>query len=157
MRVCCQPMGRRYIFKMDERNSIFLKMLEFGEEKQADGVDFNQFLLWAVDKKIIPHVNTDKTTYLRELFQECFSNAYTSTGRHVLKAEYYFKLIEYRELSEARKASNEARIFSIIAIIISLISLIIAGFGTVKLDSSTKIDLNDKTISSIIEGLKSDL
>lgn len=48
----------------------------------------------------------------------------------LLNAEYYFSLLDYEELTEARKNSREARWLAIIALIVSLASLAFVWLGT---------------------------
>lgn len=61
----------------------------------------------------------------------------------LLYPEYYFSLLDYEELVEARKNSREARCLSIVAIILSFLSLGFVLFGTsaVRLDESQKNDI----------------
>jgi hypothetical protein len=56
---------------------------------------------------------------------------YTEDGTsRLLNAEYYFSLLDYEELTEARKNSREARWLAVIAILISVASLAFVWLGT---------------------------
>lgn len=74
----------------------------------------------------------------------------------LLNAEYYFSLLEYEELTEARKNSREARWLSIAAIIIAVASLALVQFGTsdVRLideQANILIQIQDGAICEFIE------
>ncbi len=61
-------------------------------------------------------------TELSEIFE--FTLGYRNLGNttpYPMKGEAYFKLLEYEELSEARKNAREARWLSIAAIVIALL------------------------------------
>lgn len=55
---------------------------------------------------------------------------------NLLRAEYFFNLLDYDELSEARSNSRVAACFSIAAILLSGISVLLAWRGTVRIDQS---------------------
>jgi len=74
---------------------------------------------------------TEKAT-VSALFHECYKSSGTNPDVHkwVLKAEYYFRLIEHRELQEARKtakqSSRNAHLAIIVSIFMSTLSMIVA-------------------------------
>jgi len=58
-----------------------------------------------------------------------------------LNIEGYFKLLEYRELSEARKSSREAKTYAIAAILISIATLAASiAFSIMSLKQKTVIE-----------------
>lgn len=85
--------------------------------------------MWAVNSGVLPPVSDQayaKQKYLlRDLFFESFVlNSGSTESVWVLKAEYYFRLLEFRELQESRAASQAANRNSFIAIGISLSAII---------------------------------
>lgn len=60
-------------------------------------------------------------TELEEIFEFTFGNrGLSNITPYPMKGEAYFRLLEYEELSEARKNAREARWLSIAAIIIAV-------------------------------------
>ncbi|VAW54235.1 hypothetical protein MNBD_GAMMA06-1294 [hydrothermal vent metagenome] len=110
-------------------NSHFIKLLEYGEKVALDGVNFETVTDWAIQEEIIPGrgetSHDDARNFLRDQFFECFENSSGSTKNiWSLKTEYYFRLIEFRELQESRIASKQANRNSFIAIGISIFALV---------------------------------
>lgn len=139
-------MERLFIFRMFKEKNIFIKLLEFGEKSQLNGVYYDELRSWARNENIISDDDSSiETRMLCALFDECFQNArmHGSAKKCVLKMEYYSRLLEYRELQEARKNAREAKFLSLIAITISLITLIITA----------NIDITELT-TNIIDNLK---
>ena len=103
---------------------VFIKLLEFGEKIGLVGTNFDAVTEWAVNSGVLPPVSDQayaKQKYLlRDLFFESFVlNSGSTESVWVLKAEYYFRLLEFRELQESRAASQAANRHSFIAIVIS--------------------------------------
>ncbi len=135
---------------------IFIKLLEHGEEVGLSGTDFDQVLDWAFKNHIISSTqkSEDEVALLRDLFFECFAqNSSTTAEIWVLKIEYYFRLLEYKELSEARKNSNQANRKAIIAIVIAVIAMIssiLMGY----LQLTGEISINEMQILSINKNIE---
>ncbi|HEY0894082.1 MAG TPA: hypothetical protein VGE32_13565, partial [Cellvibrio sp.] len=75
-------------------------------------------------------------------------------NNRLLKTEYYFRLIEFRELQETRTASKTANKNSIIALTISVIAILISICTTaIQLNTTTKI--NADQIKEIVKASRS--
>ena len=129
------------------KNSIFIDVLRYGEQVGLKGTSYGDFQKWAAEKGIINLTsNAAKDALqidsLKKLFQDCFvSFADTEKGgststipsRCVLKTEYYFRLIEYRERHERTQAANFANRNAMWAIGISLAAVILCTILTLTL------------------------
>lgn len=117
---------------MDEK-SIFIRVLRFGEEVGLQGIGAPEFESWALNQPEIE--NRDDPVFFRllNLRNECFyrNDEPDKDSIYVLKNEYYFRLVEFQELEDSRKASTQANKNSTKAIIISVsaiaLSLIIGA------------------------------
>ena len=138
--------------------SVFIRLLEYGEKIGLNGTDFEEVVNWANENDILPSKNNDeygkRKCLLRDLFFEVFIlNSGSTEHAWVLKAEYYFKLLEFRELQESRIASCEAKKYSNIAIVVSLIALIATIIiGSLQLKSS--ITINETQYMGVLDELK---
>lgn len=136
--------------KTTEGKPIFIKILEYGEEIGLEGTNADLFESWVRRNKLTK--NNNEQILSRFLFSECFQKTDISINdkKYILKNEYYFRLIEYRELQEVRKNAREARWLAVLAIMISLIAVLFSVFGTVSLDKDT-IEGIGNSVSSNIE------
>jgi len=108
---------------------IFIRLLEYGEKVSLEGTNMKAVKDWAIENKYlaVPGSSDYENRYwlLNNLFNESFSKSREAKGEvWVLKNEYYFRLLEYRELEEARKASTQANRNAFWAIVIAIIALI---------------------------------
>lgn len=143
---------------------VFIKLLEFGEKIGLAGTDFDAVTEWALNSGVLPSVSDQthaKQKYLlRDLFFESFTlNSGSSEPVWVLKAEYYFRLLEFRELQESRASSQAANRNSLIAMGISLIAIIfscVTAYVQVKTPVSIQgaLTINESQIKAIIESNK---
>jgi hypothetical protein len=139
-------------------SSVFIKLLEYGEKTELNGTDFDEVVSWAVQNDILPSENDEKYSkqkyLLRDLFFEVFIlNSGSTEKTWVLKAEYYFKLLEFRELKESRIAASEAKKYSNIAIVVSVIALVATIIiGSLQLKSS--ITISETQYIEVIDELK---
>lgn len=143
---------------------VFIKLLEFGEIIGLAGTDFDAATEWAVNSGLLPPVSDQahaKQKYLlRDLFFESFAlNSGSTEPVWVLKAEYYFRLLEFRELQESRASSQAANRNSLIAMGISLIAIIIScvtAYVQVKTPVGIQgaVTINESQIKAIIESNK---
>ena len=129
--------------KKKPRN-IYLDTLEYGE-KQLIGrraITRKQLQKYLEDKGYKFSTNEEKRL-LKDLARETFFIFVgdPSNRKYYLNVEGYFKLLEYRELSDARKSSKEAKKYAIAAIVISIITLAISiYFSNMELKQKTTID-----------------
>ena len=163
------------MFNMRADKDIFVAILELGREKELDVVTYQDIYNLALREKYITQEEYDKIGLGSRLPQEIqtkkiildkiFENNFLTVhaqNRHMgrtLSTDSYFKLIEYTELKEARKASESARKFSSWAIGISIGAIIISSvFAFVQLNSSVEInnpvELNQDQIDHIINSIK---
>lgn len=121
-------------------DDFYIQVLKFAASKAPDGFTQVDYENWAKDT--YGTVSDDTRLTLKHIRQECF---HSSTRNHKpifsLKSEYYYRLVEFQELEESRKASSEANKnsqvaigFSILAIATSLI------IGAIQLNSRITID-----------------
>lgn len=137
-------------------DSVFIKMLEYGELCGIKGTKWDELLIWLKDQKVIVNIDANDTNRLHALYRECFDDSGKSENynNRLLKTEYYFRLVEFRELQEARTASKTANKNSLIALTISVIAILVSVCTTtIQLNTSTKI--NEEQIKEIVEAAKS--
>jgi len=135
--------------------------LEYGEKSLNESwpVTFNS-LKKHLENCGYSFETVEKERLLMDLSRESF-HIYIEGGEawkdapHYINTEGYFKLLEYRELREARASSKEARIYAIVAIIISIITLGISiYFSNKTLNQDVRIDRSQfETIESIRNSL----
>jgi hypothetical protein len=114
------------MFWKKKKDSIFIELLKYGERAGLQGTTIPEMLKWAQTNGFSDSDIVRENSLLFRLYDECFVPGSESRGGHglsVLRNEYFFRLVEYRELEMARKASREARWLSIAAIIISLFAI----------------------------------
>ena len=128
------------IVRATMKKSPFIKLLEYGEQIGTRGADEKEIFEWALRTGVIPDNKVSKRI-LDNLLYECFDK--TGDGSRILKVEYYFRLIEYRELEESRIASRQANRNSFIAILFSITAIVISSIigyqqltGSVSISSS---------------------
>jgi len=128
-----------------KQKNIYLNALEFGEKllNKGETVTFNK-LQEHLKKRGYVFETQAEEQLLRDLAREAF-HIYVSDGDKwkeepsYLNVEGYFKLLEYRELNEARKSSREARRYAIFAIVLSIFTLVVSIYFSYK-------ELNNETI-----------
>ncbi|MBA4241490.1 MAG: hypothetical protein C0448_12250 [Sphingobacteriaceae bacterium] len=80
----------------------------------------------------------DQTTNI--IFDTCFMLNVRETMQHVMKADAYFKLLEYEELEEARTSSRQANVWAIVALSVSIIGTLCSiGFSLKQINTPTEI------------------
>lgn len=145
------------------QSKIFIKLLEFGEKNGLEGAEEAQLNEWAVTEGFLQKSDNSienklKMNAFRKLYNECFESTELYTGddgkrKYVLKNAYYFRLVEYRELQESRRASTSANRNAFFAISISIIAIFVGIFCTYnQLNSSISIDT--KQFNSLIQSSK---
>lgn len=114
-----------------ENQPLFIWLLEYGEKTHNRRITCNDVLNEAVEEGLCCSHTDSNAQVLRGLFFECFDipdqtkqqsrlSGYALGGDtdHVLanlKSEYYFRLLEFRELQLARETAEQANKSSIIA------------------------------------------
>src|SRR5690625_6798906 len=96
---------------------IFIRLLEYGESIGLNGTNFEEVLEWDKKYNYIPKPGSQeyklREGLLRELFFESFTKSTASTDNiWVLKSEYYFRLLQYRELQLARSEEHTSELQS---------------------------------------------
>ena len=137
---------------------IFIALLEHGEKHELEGSNLTKMLAWASAEGYLPPENDFKHTtikgFLRDLFFKCFEqNSLINNNTWCLKPEYYFRLLEYRELVEARTASSEANRNAIWAIRIAIMALI-ASFLVGFFQVFSPVKISDKQLRIAIDELE---
>lgn len=177
---------------------LFIWLLEYGEEKSGTTITCHQVINKACSDKFISDRSTGPSIVLRSLFLECFEyteadrisarkmlskhdinsfdSHYSDMSTH-LKPEYYFRLLEHRELQLAREAAKQANEnakaaqltadksislaedsniqsqrsfrFSVLAVVISVVASIGATFWQLK----SPISIEEKQINRLEEAV----
>jgi len=131
-------------------DSIFIEVLKFGEEKGIEGVSFEKLKNWIYDDKDAGFTDTE-LVLLKNIFDECFEQS--KVGNYIeefnLKTEYYFRLIEYRELQESREAAKSANRNAMWAICISILAIIISAVLTFN-QLNTPVSMNKSDLQALI-------
>lgn len=101
-------------------NNIFIEVLKFGAQKELTGCNFNELADVVLKEKT--EINY---SLLKDVFDECFelSVRNLSSNKYILKTEYYFRLLDYEELQQAKQASRESNRNALLAIIVSLFAI----------------------------------
>jgi hypothetical protein len=111
-----------------KQENIYLDALEYGEKQLIKKKSITrQELQTYLESKGYKFTTKEERRLLSSLSREAFFINYDidpSNRRYYLNIEGYFKLLEHRQLNDARKSSREAKRFAIIAIIISILTLI---------------------------------
>lgn len=125
---------------MAEDDTVFIELLKYGAEIGLEGITIIELEDWAVEKGFLDATDdssledqSHQQKALENLFQECFYITDNYTGDiplRVLKNEYYFRLIEYKELQESRRTAKQANRNAFIAIGISVSAIIISALMT---------------------------
>ena len=113
-------------------DTVFIKVLEHGEQVGLEGTtptDLKRHIEKELDIDLDHTDHQSKKESLDNIFYECFRNVDgRKHGRnHILKTEYYFRLIEYRELQEARSASKSANRNAFMAIGLSIFAILVSA------------------------------
>jgi hypothetical protein len=130
---------------MDEK-SIFIRLLRFGAERELQATTLDDFKEWALSQPDIENDTCGQYQRAKVLFIRCFAKTRQPTvglAEFVLETEYYFRLIEFQELEESRKASSEANLHSQVAIAFSIVAIAASLIvGAIQLNSTIKIDFD---------------
>lgn len=126
-------------------NSVFIKILEYGEECGLEGVHWEALLKKMQEEGVVSkedQFSVEERNRLFKLFDECYDKPHGGSHTHrLLKTEYYFRLIEYRELQESREASRSANKNAFVALVISVVAILVGIISaTIQLSSAVSID-----------------
>jgi hypothetical protein len=157
------------------KKNIFIKSLEFGENRIEQGVSFNEliehlendlnnrfrdkdkraefeksFNVWFYDNFFLREVQKTRTGIREVPSLELMNQANDKKAR--LKGEAYFKLIEHKELTESRKSSRKAFYIATIATAITFFSVTYQIFFDGRKDNSLngKHNRSDLILDSLI-------
>ncbi len=152
--------------------TIFFKVLEYGEKAGFEGISENEFWEWAktqgADKLSSDPDDILKCSSLYKIFQTCFEQSSVkkdneTVSKYLLKTEYYFRLMEHRELVQSRLAAGSANRNAFFAIAISIFAIIVCAVLTFVSQrapasispSVQKVQISQDQLSGIMERLKS--
>jgi hypothetical protein len=125
--------------------SIFIELLKFGAKHERNGFEKSDWELWAKSHVAGEDGKAELNKRISFLLKECFED-YGSPAKFALKTEYYFRLVEFQELEESRKASSDANFHSKIAIGFSVFAIFVGlVIGIIQLNS--EINLNPEQVS----------
>lgn len=127
---------------IQNNQSIFVKVLEMGEAAGIHGIPATQIETRAQDCGIdLGGPNEDKKgmerrTQLLRLVNECFNTSTSYDPRnekhvttYVLKSEYYFKLIQFRELMRSAESSDKRSDTPVFTFLSMAVLVMMLGFG----------------------------
>jgi hypothetical protein len=120
-------------------------MLEHGKETLEAGVTEDTVRQYFIETHGYSFKEPDEINKFKRLFHDVFSDPLGRNGQGgnklFMDMDAYFKLLEYVELTEARKSATTATRFASIAIVISILSMGASiYFSKLQLDTPTKID-----------------
>ena len=137
------------------KDSIYIKILEYGENAGINGLHHDEILeKLKSDSLIEGEIDLVIQNRITSIFHECFEK--TTGSEHntrLLKTEYLYRLVEFRELEESRKASKSANRYAFLAIGISVLA-IIAGIASTITQLNSSISINSKQIRRLAEASK---
>ncbi|MDE5417770.1 hypothetical protein L3049_07090 [Labilibaculum sp. DW002] len=162
------------------KKNIFIKALEYGEDKIEIGVSFNELIEFLEPDLTKTFKSPEKKDEFKKSFNVWFYDhfylrtiqttrngiysipAFDLMDKHNgdkarLKGDAYFKLIEYKELNESRKSSRNAFIIASVAALLTFISVSYQVFydGQVLNESNPKKEIVMDTLrNSNIEVVK---
>ena len=143
-----------------KQGNIYLDALEYGEKQlikkqQIEKKDLKKHL----EDKGYKFSTKEEKGLLSDIEIEAFYMyaGEPSNRKYYLNIEGYFKLLDYRELSDARKSSKIAMGCAIVAIALSIITLAVSVyFSNMELKQKTTIDNRQfKVIENIWHYLES--
>ena len=127
-----------------EKTDAYISLLRFGRDHLEGGVQQNE---------IITHIeelgHKLGANHMLNLSHELFDY---HDGYFVLSLDAYFQLLEYEELSEARKASTEAKRLAIAAIAISIV-LAVFAIGLQQWGTS-QVNLSEAQVESFVDAIR---
>jgi UDP-N-acetylmuramyl pentapeptide phosphotransferase/UDP-N-acetylglucosamine-1-phosphate transferase len=138
----------------NNNDDIIIEILKYGKSKKPDSeMGFTMKNMYEHLKSKGFRMDHEEETVLNMMISSCFLLNVLSTGQYVMKAEGYFKLLEYQELFEARESSKQANKWALIALSVSIAATIFSViFSLIQINSSTQID--NVQIEKIIEAIK---
>ncbi len=143
--------------------TIFIKILEYGEKAGLEGISENEFWEWAktqgTDRESNDPDQILKCSSIYKIFQTCFEpsivrNGNDTVSKYILRTEYYFRLMEHRELVQSRLAASSANRYAFYAITISICAIIVCAVLTFS-PSVRKVQISQDQLSRIMEKLES--
>lgn len=136
-----------------------IQVLEYGEKVGPGGTTEGEFLIWtknrAVHEKSSGRDGDAGTGALIAIFHECFEPVPLNGKNDVdnayrLKAEYRYRLIEYRNMQKGIQTATSASKTAVAAIALSVAAIIISLFtGLNRPDPA--VSLSDAEISRIVD------
>jgi len=137
-----------YPYATMKKDDLYIAILKHGYDKINEGVTYDS-VRQHLEKLGYSFDADDNISRLHKLFYETFSlhtgkktrGTVDSESKYYIDIDAYFKLVEYTELKEARRASKNATYFAIIAIVISIVAFGFSIYFSIKqLKSPTKIE-----------------
>lgn len=117
------------------QGNIYLDALEYGEKQliKRQAITRKQLQKYLEDKGY-KFITREERRLLKDLGRETFFIRVgdPSNRKYYLNVEGYFKLLEYRELNDARRSSKEARTYAVVAIVLSIITLLVSIYFSIK-------------------------
>lgn len=107
---------------------IVIVTLEFAREKFLKGeyIDFGELNNFLVRNNHIDPSDPNRDPLVLALFNQIFGSLMPTTGKRIMSLEAYLGLIDYEDLKQARKDSQEAREESRTALFWAKISFLMA-------------------------------
>lgn len=134
------------------KNSIYIKILEYGEDAGINGLSHDEILEKLKSAGLINgEIDLVIENRITSIFYECFEKTQGSEhNTRLLKPEYFYRLIEFRELEESRKASSDANTKSNIAIFLAIFALV-ATIVVSYIQQNSSITVNPLQIDQVVK------
>ena len=135
--------------------SIWIKLLEYGEQVGINGTTFEELLNWAEKSGLMCDKNKEDYYQNKSFLKLLFDNIYqkdedSGNEKWVLKPDYYFYLFADRQLNYSIRSSERAHLISTLAIIISILTFFVTAV-------TSTININRKLeVKSITDPVKID-
>lgn len=134
------------------KDAIFIKVLQHGEDAGLEGTNMALLRDYIEKSLSIDFNHQDYNAYLdplKQLFNECFRPV-NEGKNHILKTEYYFRLIEYRELQESRAAAKSANRNAFTAIGVSVSAMVFCAVLAFT-QLNTPLTINKSDLKALID------
>jgi uncharacterized protein HemX len=137
---------------MDDK-SIFIRLLKYWESKGIDGFSYNEFKEWSTFQDDLQ--SQEARQRARRLVEECCERiSHNASEEHfVLKSEYYFRLVEFQELTESRLASKSANRNSLVAIVISVLAIAFSVVASYQ-QQNAEITIKRSQVAELVKAIE---
>ncbi|MFQ5432359.1 MAG: hypothetical protein ACE5EN_07640 [Nitrospinota bacterium] len=129
---------------MKKKEDLYITLIRYGREHLKNGTDTDAAYNYLKEQGFV--FEEKNQALFGNVFHTIFYRPVITRGNYFLKLEYYFQLLEYEELNEARNNSSWAHFFAICAI---MISIMVGGYQIFKPSEVKLIPSQQKQITNL--------